>query len=181
MNIRRFVLFFVLAGFWAGCGEDTETARSDTKMPSDAGIASNVPTNTEALLSWLQAGEYKNWASESAPHASENHMWPEGGPEGRPDVLTYMNEPLTRSLDSGDGAHPVGSAAVKEHYVTDGDEVMMWTVMVKLEADSGDGEGWYWAMGNPMGVMEPADPVSRCADCHSQGNDFVTTSYPFEY
>jgi hypothetical protein len=108
-------------------------------------------------------------------------MWPPDGPEGDPDVLVFMNGALTESLEKGCESHPVGSVAVKEHFVTGDDQVMMWTVMVKTDAVSGDGEGWVWVMGTADGVMQPPDPIEMCANCHSGGVDFVTTSFPFEH
>lgn len=69
--------------------------------------ASDVPpTESVALFNWLEAGSYRTWSRETAPHKSQ-------GPHPS-QVITYLNAALDKSLSAKTTAHPKGSAAVKE-------------------------------------------------------------------
>ena len=70
-------------------------------MPlAHAQAADLPPTERVALLKWLQAGSYKKWPRESAPHRSM-------GPH-KALVITYLNPTLDRSLEAKAADPPEG-------------------------------------------------------------------------
>lgn len=133
--------------------------------------ASPPPTEPAALLAWLQAGGYLDWAAESAPH-------PSAGPHGGR-VRTFLDPAIVASLAAGAPQHPAGAAAVKELYF-DGESVRGWAVMVKLRVDSDLGRGWYWF--ESFGSGEPLEGVGLglCTGCHAAGRDFVRIPFPLQ-
>jgi len=156
---------------WA-CGGDTSGAPGGGNTSCEAISAETVPIERTALFRYLSCGAYRSLAAESGAH-------PSAGPHGAL-VRVRLNAALDRSLADGNAEHPAGSAAIKEIF----DEQSMpagWSVMVKTEADSDRGRGWYW-----YETFSPADGravasgqgASVCTGCHSAGADFVQTAYP---
>jgi hypothetical protein len=94
-------------------------------------------------------------------------------------VRTFLNPAIFASLSAGDPQHPAGAAAVKELYFN-GATVRGWAVMVKLQADSDLGRGWYWF--ESFGSGEPLEGVGIgvCTGCHSAGRDFVRIPFPLQ-
>jgi hypothetical protein len=132
------------------------------------------PTDSAALLKWLQAGSYKAWPKESAPHRSM-------GPH-QTLVVTYLNPPLDQSMTAKAAAHPKGAAAVKELQDAGG-KTTGWAVSVKTAPDSDGGKGWYWyeILGAPSGnVVAQANGVALCSGCHKRGQDFVLIPHPLD-
>ena len=132
------------------------------------------PTESASLLKWLQAGSYKAWPKESAPHRSM-------GPH-QTLVVTYLNPPLDKSLTAKATAHPKGSAAVKE-LLDAGGKTTGWAVSVKTSANSEGGKGWYWyeILSAPSGnVVAQANGVPLCSGCHTRGKDFVLIPHPLD-
>lgn len=144
-------------------------------IPSGAQDVAVPPTESNALLKWLQDGSYKTWARESSPHKSL-------GPHPT-QVVAYLNKTLDQSLSSKSAVHPKGSAAVKELLDASG-KLSGWAVSVKTEADSQAGKGWYWyeILGtNANGrVVANANGVPLCFGCHMPGKDFVLISHPLK-
>ncbi|HQR75826.1 MAG TPA: hypothetical protein PLR35_05315 [Burkholderiaceae bacterium] len=144
--------------------------------PSAHGELADVPpTESAALLKWLQGGNYKKWPKESAPHRSM-------GPH-KSLVITYLNPALDRSLESKAASHPKGAAAVKELL----DEVGKpagWAVSVKTAPDSLGGKGWYWyeILGTTASgtVVSQAPGQPLCTGCHTLGRDFVLIPHPLD-
>ncbi len=144
--------------------------------PTARGESTDVPpTESAALLKWLQGGNYKKWPKESAPHRSM-------GPH-KALVITYLNPTLDRSLEAKVAAHPKGAAAVKELL----DEVGKpagWAVSVKTAPDSEGGKGWYWF--EILGTTASSTVVSKapgqplCTGCHTRGRDFVLIPHPLD-
>jgi hypothetical protein len=137
-----------------------------TPTPTPASAVA-VPTSSRELLAWLQAGMYKSWTAESAPH-------PSAGPHGAT-VRTFLNDLVLQSLAAGNAAHPTGSALVKELYFN-GTTVQGWAVEVKVQDDSAGGRGWYWWEGE--GLSGLGNPT--CTGCHSAGRDYVLTPFPLQ-
>jgi hypothetical protein len=131
-----------------------------------------IPTTSQALRAWLQAGNYMGWTAESARHAS-------GGPHGGT-VRTFVNDIALASLQAGNSSHPAGAALVKELYFNR-PTVQLWAVMVKVQADSAGGNGWYWWEGGLAGLGHPA-----CTGCHGSdfngytSKDYVLTNFPLQ-
>jgi len=133
------------------------------------------PTDSASLLKWLQAGSYKAWPKESAPHRSM-------GPH-QTLVVTHLNPPLDKSLTAKATSHPKGSAAVKE-LLDAGGKTTGWAVSVKTSANSDGGKGWYWyeILGTTSSgrVVAKANDVPLCYGCHSPGKDFVLIAHPLK-
>ncbi len=155
----------------SGGGTDSE-GDSDPSAGGETGAADSVPpTDGDALLAWLEAGEYLGWHAETAPHDS-------AGPHFGT-VRTYVNQQLFDSLEAGDATHPVDAAAVKELYGS-GDAVLGWAVEVKTQADSADGDGWYWYEKFNDQMFADGEGASLCTDCHVGGADYVLTPFPLQ-
>jgi hypothetical protein len=139
-----------------------------------AQTAATPPTESAALLKWLQAGSYKAWPKESAPHRSM-------GPH-QTLVITHLNPALDKSLTAKSSSHPRGSAAVKELLDATG-KINGWAVSVKTAEASDGGKGWYWyeILGASGGnVVAQANGVPLCAGCHTRGRDFVLIPHPLD-
>ena len=134
-----------------------------------------VPTDSPALFRWLEAREYRDFASESAAH-------PSAGPHPV-NVITYLNRSMEQSLASGSARHPVGAAAVKELLGSDG-TLRGWAVMVKLYQDRNGGDAWYWyevTSRDPSRATKPdyaGVGLGLCVGCHSSGRDQVRIPFP---
>jgi hypothetical protein len=148
----------------------TDTGDGDGDPTTDTGEDELPPTEAAQLEAWLEAGGYLGWTAESAVHESTGPHF--GG------VRTFMNAALLGSLESGTG-HPAGAATVKELY-GDGDTVRGWSVMVKLQADSAGGDGWYWYERYDASVYANGTGEGLCTGCHVDGNDYVLSPYPLQ-
>jgi hypothetical protein len=158
-----------------GTGSPTATP-SGGPPPSATPTATEAPglppTNADDLAVWLRAGDYLDWNHESGIH-------PSTGPHfGR--VRTFLNSPLFASLEDERLSHPAGAAAVKELYGTSGSEVRGWSVSVKLQDASADGNGWYWFEAFDDKVYTSSVGAQGCTGCHSLGRDFVRIPFPLQ-
>lgn len=157
-----------------GCGSGGGSTAGDLGPQADVGPG-QVPVGGSRLFGWLKAGSYKAFARESAVHLSI-------GPHGS--VRVYLNPTLEASLKASRETHPVNSAAVKEIYESDKTTLKGWAVSVKFQADSADGNGWYWY--EVLSVTDGQSPVadgrglSGCANCHGSGKDYLITRYPLQ-
>ena len=142
-------------------------------------VDSPVPTNKNDLFKYLQDGSYKQFAAKE----SSNH--PSAGPHtkiGLP-VRVFLDPKLDASLKAGNSEHPAGSSAVKEMYDASG-KLQGWAAMVKTQADSQTGAGWFWY--EVTSTTDGSTPVASgngvplCFGCHFTGNDFVLTGYPLK-
>ncbi len=163
-------------GATTGCpGATTGCPGATTGCPgatTGCGASSDIPTNSDELLPWLEDGMYLDWPSESGIHDATN-----GSPHGR--VRVFINGALDDSLTNAQPAHPMGAAAVKELY--DGNDGFLgWAVAVKTDADSMGGEGWYWYEKIGDNVVADGNGVGLCTGCHSNGVDYFTTTYPLQ-
>lgn len=151
------------------------TTAAFAALPAHAQSAEVPPTDGAALLQWLQAGSYKQWTRESAPHKSL-------GPHPA-QVVAYLNPALDASLAANASAHPKGAAAVKELFDAGG-KLSGWAVSVKTSSDSEGGKGWYWyeILGTSAGasVVAQANGVPLCFGCHAPGRDFVLIAHPLK-
>lgn len=97
-------------------------------------------------------------------------------------MQTYLNDPLDASLAAKSAEHPAGAASVKELY-GDGTKLTGWAVMVKTEAKSDGGQGWFWY--EVFDVAPGASGIggqgsATCTGCHARGTDFVRIPYPLQ-
>jgi hypothetical protein len=146
--------------------ESSDTADDDDGDPPPNQLP---PAGAAALVPWLEAGSYLDWAAESGIHAS-------AGPHGG-DVRTYVNAALFDSLSANATSHPVDAAVVKELY--DGNAVAGWAVMTKVAPGEG-GDTWYWY--ELVGSSTYADGIGEdlCSGCHQDGVDQVLTPFPLQ-
>lgn len=129
------------------------------------------PADPAAIPAWLSSGEYLGWTGESGVHPSTGPHF--GG------VRTYVNDALFQSLDAGAAMHPMGAAVVKELYA-DGDTVRGWSLMVKVQADSAGGNGWYWYELYDDSVLADGTGLGVCTGCHGGGSDYVLSPFPLQ-
>ncbi|WP_146662519.1 hypothetical protein [Enhygromyxa salina] len=156
----------------AGDTTDTTGDTTDTTGDGDGDGDAAVPSNAAELLPFLEAESYAGFAAESAVHAATG-----ASPHG--DVRVFINATLDGSLADGNAAHPVGSAAIKELYMNDAR--VGWAVMVKTQADSDGGNGWYWYEIMNDSVIADGNGDMTCTGCHAgTGNDFFSTVYPLQ-
>jgi hypothetical protein len=133
-----------------------------------------VPTSGGELFKYLQSGAYKSFSHESKVHRSQ-------GPHGN--VVTYVNPILDGSLKAENEVHPVGAAAVKELYGGN-NKLTGWSVSVKTQEESDEGNGWYWyevfSTTDGSRPLAGGNGVALCTGCHSSGRDFVRIAYPLK-
>lgn len=153
-------------------GGDLDSSGEAPGDSTDSGgpTATPPPTEAGALVPWLQAGMYLDWAAESGVHPSAGPHF--GG------VRTFVDAALFGSLQAGDPEHPVGAAAVKELY-GDGDQIRGWAVLVKVALGAG-GDGWYWFEVYDDDVLAEGTGLAGCTGCHGSGNDFVRSPFPLQ-
>lgn len=160
--------------------DETTGPDGTTTEPGDAtadpsttggGVDQVPPIDAAQLLPWLESGEYLGWPGESGVHPSTGPHF--GG------VWTYVNDALYQSLESGAPTHPMEAATVKELY-GDGDTVRGWSVMVKVQADSASGDGWYWYEIYDGSVYGDGTGLGICTGCHGGGSDYVLTPFPLQ-
>ena len=144
-----------------------------------ARVDSEVPTDVDKLFKYLQSGSYKKLAAkESSRHPSRGPHTKVGWP-----VRVFMGAKIDASLRAGNKSHPMGSSIVKEMYDDKG-KLQGWAVMVKTEAASKGGKGWFWY--EVTSTTDGSKPVAAgngvplCFGCHAVGKDFVLTKYPLE-
>ncbi len=164
--------FQKMAGAMSGAMAGAMAATAET-----ARVNSVVPTEKDRLFRYLQGGSYKEFAAkESAAH-------PTRGPHTKFGlaVRVFLDPKLDASLRAGNASHPAGSAAVKEMYDASGN-LQGWAVMVKTQAESDGGKGWYWyentsttSGSNPVAA---GNGVTLCLGCPFPGKDFVLSGYP---
>ncbi|HRW10070.1 MAG TPA: cytochrome P460 family protein [Caldilineaceae bacterium] len=135
-----------------------------------------LPRGQENLLPYLQEMTYTTWLAESATH-------PSTGPHGY--VRSYMNGVLADSITAGNAEHPTGAAVVKELYARDAETLIGWAAYVKTQADSADGDGWYWyenfSTTDNSEVVADGNGVPLCVSCHGLSDiDYVLSIVPFE-
>lgn len=131
------------------------------------------PLKKKKLLAWLKEGTYKKaFLPEPAIHASTG---PHGG-----NVRTFYNPILVEDLRAKRPSWRVGAAMVKELYFSGQSQVIGFSVMVKLDENSGPkGEGWLFyetfSGTNDNAFFGRAVPV--CANCHGAGIDYLLSPF----
>ncbi len=162
-----------------GCGGDDDPAPGTGGSGGGGsgaceGQTCDLPTQPQALLTFLQAKSYASFAAESAAH-------PSAGPHGS--VRTFVGPKLDQSLAAGNTTHPPGSGTVKELFDSNGDP-NGWAVWVKTQTDSAGGDGIYWyeIFGDGTGTpVADGQGVPLCKKCHAAStSDFFLGIYPLQ-
>ena len=152
-------------------GTDETTAGTDSDTGTDTDGVGDLPINGDDAKAWLEANSYSGWEAESAVHAATL-----GSPHG--DVKIFVNAKLATSLGAANTAHPVGAASVKELY--ENDALIGWAYYVKIQADSANGDGWYWYEITNDSVVADGNGDATCTGCHAAGVDYVRIGYPLQ-
>ncbi len=158
----------------------TEAMDASLEATAETGSSnSEVPTEQTALHGYLSGGSYTELGvAETASHASRGPHTKVGLP-----VRVFMNDAMEASLSAGNAEHPAGASAVKEMFDADG-ELEGWAVMVKTQAESDGGQGWFWyettSTEDASSVVGIGNGVPLCYGCHSIGKDFVLTGFPLQ-
>ena len=142
-------------------------------------VAGGIPTGQNELFEYLTSGGYKQFpARESKNHPTTGPHAKQGWP-----VRVFVNGILDNSMKAANDSHPVGSGTVKEMYNADGN-LQGWAVMLKTQADSDGGKGWFWYEvtsttdgSSPVGI---GNGIPLCFGCHAIGKDYVLTRYPLK-
>lgn len=130
-------------------------------------VTGQVPTGPGLAQEWLLGFGYRGWTA-----MTERRMAGEHGGE-----RLFFNDVLAASWEAGAQEHPVGSAAVRELYTADLENIKGFALMVKTGASGDVGEGWFWfeVFGTTMDARPTvAEHGARgCVGCHSHAVDFV--------
>jgi hypothetical protein len=147
-------------------GTTPEPMRPETGAPPDD---SQVPPEGEAATrAWLDSGAYLGWACEPAVHRSRSPS-----PHGYNRICSNR---IIAENARGSGAWPAGAAAVKELYSdASGKTLIGYSVYSKIDADSANGNGWYWyeRYGSSLFVGRGA---SACIGCHGGAGTSAATT-----
>lgn len=151
-------------------GDDTATPGDDSGGDADL----DAPAEAEALVAFLDAMEYADWAAEADYHDSS-------GPHG-PGVRVFYSPKAAAALESGATVFPAGAATVKE--LTSEGLLYGWGVWVKVqdETDAGNGFYWYELIRGEDGDQVFGDALGSpdCVGCHSAGTDYLLSDGSFE-
>ncbi len=152
---------------------DAENVESNiSSNECDALDAVTPPASFEQMELWMTCFESEGWEvlwvceKEFTDKSSSAHS-----------VNRVCNNPtLSEAKLKSNAQLPVGAAAIKQ--LTSGN----WYVEVKVAAESGSGDGWYWRTpsGGSQGFGNETS-VSFCANCHAgAGNGSGLGDFVFE-
>ena len=121
------------------------------------------------LRVWLEDGCYEAWDAESGvlqATKSDGH------------AQIFINSTLRESLMKSNAIHPVGSAAVRVMYLPDKETV--WGYAFSMKTETNGAEDWFWFehFDHHEEPKTAGFGVSGCTGCHSEGADFVQSSWP---
>lgn len=179
VNVAALASLFVAA---CSSSSGTPTENTDGGTPSDGGTQSDAatpwdpsgsaappnvpasdaqtpPTNGAAVRAWLQAGSYKTWHCESAPHASRDPS-----PHNMNRICSNDLASAFAAGDGGTGERPAGTAAVKELYDANGTNIRGYAVYLKAAATTNGGANWYWYESDPTVPAAIRDAQNVLAD-----------------
>lgn len=121
------------------------------------------------------AGGYTTWHAEPGYHVSSG---PHGG-----SVRVFYGPKAAAALTAKQARFPAGAATIKEAASADG-SLTGWSVWVKVQGDSDNGNGFYWY---EVTLRTPSDRVyadalgsSVCVGCHAAGPDYLRSAGAFE-
>ena len=148
----------VLALALPACGDDDENMTPSQSMENSFARDSQTPPMGMArMTAWLQRGDYKNWACESAVHAARSPS-----PHG---FNRICSNGAIAAAATGTGPWPRGAAAVKELLASETDPSPVgYAVYLKTADDSAGGNNWYWYEIVPLDSAAPHDTNGIVAD-----------------
>lgn len=145
----RFILALTFLVSGIGCGDDQD------------------PEGAAALLTQVQAADYRSWARAPGYETREPSRAAHGD-----SVDVFINDVVVDALANGvsGNAWPEGSIIVKDGY--DGGDLFLIAIMEKRA----DGE-WFWAEYNDGGDSLFSGTPQICLGCHRIGDDWVRSFY----
>jgi hypothetical protein len=146
----------------------------EAKLSSKAASQNIIPPiKKKKMVAWLKAGLYKElFIGEPAVHGS---LGPHGG-----NVRIFYNPILVENLRAGKKTWDVGAAMVKELYLGSTTQVSGYSVMIKVDEQSGnDGSGWvyYESFNGSLDGAFYGRAVQICANCHRGGVDYLLAGF----
>lgn len=139
--------------------------------PSTVADPQNPPMGDADLFQWLEAGHYKKWSCEPAPHDAR-------APSPHSKNRVCSNAKLSAA---GVGEYPVDSASVKELFDATGTMMIGRDVARHVKAGTTE-DTWYWY--SRFGATVTADGIAapRCNGCHSAaGSDADHPGHDYAY
>jgi hypothetical protein len=174
-GLSRALVLCVSSALCAACGGAESADDGEPSAGGESGGSGGVTgvdaliAEADALVAGLEDESYADFNAEAAPHESPVHSL----------VRTFFNDVLVGSFESESASHPLGAAAVKEIYQSDGETLRGWAVSFKV-ADAGNDRDWYWyEQFDDRSPAADARGASVCVDCHGAGRDYVLTPFPF--
>ncbi|MBX2813892.1 MAG: hypothetical protein KTR25_18895 [Myxococcales bacterium] len=149
-----------------GITDDTNQPPSDGEQLSDE----VPPQGEQAIDEWLATEAYLDWACELEPNTTR---------EGVHGVNLVCSNNAVANNTEGDDPWPIGAAAVKELYDSDGLDIIGYAVSIKTEMDSAGGSNWYWYEKIDGNLIVDGLDERLCADCHEMASRdlmYVTVS-----
>lgn len=142
---------------------------------SGAAPALDAPDQEQPLVAFLNAKQYSGWAKEGDYH-------PSTGPHGDA-VRVYYSPKAAQAIAANAGTFPAGAAAVKE--LTSGGSLYGWSVWVKVQDATDNGNGFYWYElihqgGGKDSVYGNARGSGDCVGCHQAGKDYDLSTLPVQ-
>lgn len=146
----------------------------EAKLSSKAASQNIIPPiKKKKMVAWLKNGLYKElFIGEPAVHGS---LGPHGG-----NVRIFYNPILVENLRAGKKTWDVGAAMVKELYLGSTTQVSGYSVMIKVDEQSGnDGSGWvyYESFSTSVDNAFYGRGVQICSNCHRGGVDFLLAGF----
>lgn len=124
------------------------------------------------MAAWLEGGDHKGWRCEDAPSVKTG---------GDPAIHVHGSNRVCVNDAIANGAPPfaAGAASVKEVY--SGGSISKLYAMVKVQADSDRGEGWYWFEQTPGGSPSASLGRAGCVGCHAAAGTDAEHPGPGDY
>lgn len=148
----------------ASCG----APMANNDAGADSAAAGDIPpSGATELAAWIQAGSWRSWKCEAAPHGPRGNS-----PHG---MNRICQNSIVTAAASGSGDFPVGAAFVKEIYDAMGSPMAVF-VDTRRSATPG-AAGWQFFMRGNDGMT--MDNAPFCATCHQGApRDFSFTIVP---
>lgn len=130
---------------------------SSDAMGGGSEVELDAPDTADALVPWLEAGNYKDWLAEPEYHESS-------GPHGNA-VKVFYSDQAVASLAAGNLDLAPGSAVVKE--LTSGGSLYGWGVYVRGRDLDGNAGVYFYELIKPSQVYGDAYNSGECTGCHT--------------
>lgn len=155
-------------------GGDTSGSGGSTGSGTSAG---ELPQGAADVEAWIEKGTYKSWHCEAAKHEARP-------PSPHAYNLICSNNIISTNAEGA--AYPKGAAAVKELWGKEGKGIVGYAYYLKIQAESADGNGWYYYEKNPEikpdTLVADGVGVDGCVGCHSAaGSDAAHGGHDYVY